>query len=220
MKWGHLAAIFCLIISEVMGLSWLVKGQATHQGYAFRARPVKITLNAPAFGDEVGLQGKGWVVDLNVEFPVPLAQTGASLQLTGPGTHNNVAPFPGTFAPGRDDRLPGLIVLLSNTPGKPGDAGFQGPGTNLANLFNVTGFGNLEGDSASILDNWLVAAPNWLGPTTIYVAVAADLDRDGIYNDAPDLIVDANGDGKIDETDLRSFGVASRVVVSRFHVNP
>jgi len=90
----------------------------------------------------------------------------------------------------------------------------------LANLFNVTGFGNLEGDSASILDNWLVAAPNWLGPTTIYVAVAADLDRDGIYNDAPDLIVDANGDGKIDETDLRSFGVASRVVVSRFHVNP
>jgi len=168
----------------------------------------------------VGTQGRGWIVDLSVEFPVPLSQTGAALQLTGPALHANAAPFPGTFSPGQDDRYPGLIVLLSNTPGQPGDAGFQGPGTNLANLFNVTGVGHVEGDSTEIWDTWIIGAPNWLGQTTIYVAIAADLNGDGIYNDAPNIVVDANGDGEINEFDLRAFGLASKVTIRQFYVNP
>jgi hypothetical protein len=57
-----------------------------------------------------------------------LHQAGFSgLQTTGPGAHNNVAPFPGTFSPGRDDRLPGLVVLTSTTQGSNVDPAFSGP---------------------------------------------------------------------------------------------
>ncbi len=220
MKKNLLVASACVAVIGLAALGWGSSGQESDHGYAFRGRPAKINLNAPANGDEVGVAGRGWIVDLSVEFPVPFAQTGATLQLTGPGAHANIAPFPGTFSPGRDDRFPGLIVLLSNTPGQPGDAGFQGPGTNLANLFNVTGVGNAEGDSTEIITTWIVGAPNWLRKTTIYVAIAADLNKDGIFNDAPNLVVDSDGDGKIDEFDLREFGVASRVVEQRFFVNP
>jgi hypothetical protein len=93
-------------------------------------------------------------------------------------------------------------------------------GTNLANLFNVTGLGNVEGDSTEIRDTWLVAAPNWLHRTTIYVAIAADLNNNGVFDDAPAVVPDANGDGNIDEFDLRTFGVASKVASLRFYVNP
>ncbi len=221
MRKSILVAAAGLAVIALVVLGWGSSGQRSDNGYAFRGRPAKVNLNAPANGDEVGVQGgKGWIVDLSVEFPVPLEQTGVVLQLTGPGAHDNIAPFPGTFSPGRDDDFPGLIVLLSNTPGKPGDAGFQGPGTNLANLFNVTGVGNIEGDSTEVNTTWIVGAPNWLRKTTIYVAIAADLNKDGIYNDAPSLIVDSDGDGRIDEFDLRAFGVASRVVEHRFFVNP
>ncbi len=209
----------CFVLMGLVAF-WGLGGQQSDNGYAFRGRPAKVNLNAPANGDEVGVQGKGWIVDLSVDFPVPFAQTGAVLQLTGPGAHAGIPPFPGTFSPGQDDRFPGLIVLLSNTPGQPGAAGFQGPGTNLANLFNVTGVGNAEGDSTEIITTWIVGAPNWLRRTTILVAIAADLNRDGIYNDAPGLVLDSDGDGKIDEFDLRAFGVASRVVERRFFVNP
>jgi len=73
--------------------------------------------------------------------PNGLAQSGFSgLQLTGPGAHDNVAPFPGSFSTGHDDRNPGLVVPTSTTNST--TPGFSGPGTNLANLFNITGVTN------------------------------------------------------------------------------
>ena len=51
--------------------------------------------------------------------------------------HDNAAPFPGTFSTGTDDRMPGLVVLTSTT--NTTLPGFSGPGTKLANLFNVGG---------------------------------------------------------------------------------
>lgn len=69
---------------------------------------------APEGGHRVGVGGFGWFVDLEIEFDVPLERTGfTGFQLTGPGVHNNVASFLGTFSPARDDRMPGLIVLVS-----------------------------------------------------------------------------------------------------------
>ena len=51
------------------------------------------------------------------------------------------------------------------------------------------------------------------------VAEVKDLNHDGIYNDAPDVVTDANGDGRIDARDLSSLGVASNIVRVPFHIN-
>ena len=44
------------------------------------------------------------------------------------------------------------------------------------------------------------------------VAIIADLNKNGIYDDAPAVITDLNGDGKIDKKDLKRIGVASNIV--------
>jgi hypothetical protein len=64
---------------------------------------------------------------MEIDFlSMTLEQAGFSgLQLTGPALHNNVPPFPGTFSPGQDDRMPGLVVLVSTT--NDNLPGFSGP---------------------------------------------------------------------------------------------
>ena len=162
-------------------------------------RPVEVEMFAPKNGDHVGIGGRGWFVDLAIEYDTSLDVSGFTtnadgkpgFQLTGPnapasanfgaGTHNNVNPFPGTFSLGADERLPGLIVLLSTS------AVGVGSCHNLANLFNLTGVTDLTATSVELWDTWLVGAPNF-GVNTesqIFIAVADDLNGDGIYNDAP-----------------------------------
>src|SRR5262245_54120321 len=113
-------------------------------GASQRAKPVRIEVFAPERGANAGANGFGWFVDMEIDFlGKNLHQAGFSgLQLTGPGAHNNVAPFPGAFSTGQDDRLPGLVVLTSTTNNTL--PGFSGPGTNLANLFNLTGITNRD----------------------------------------------------------------------------
>jgi hypothetical protein len=55
--------------------------------------------------------------------------------------------------------------------------------------------------------------------TTLTVAVVDDLNHDGIYNDAPGVVKDLNGDGKTDAEDLKRMGVASNIVTVPFHIN-
>lgn len=178
---------------------------------------VHVEMFAPAKGDHVGIGGRGWFVDLALQYSTTLDKTGFSaFQLTGPASHNNVAPFPGTFSAGADDRLPGVMVLVSTT-----SVGAQSC-QNIANLFNLTGVTNVTADEVELWDTWLVGAPNF-GVNTesrIYVAVAADLNGDGIYNDAPGVVPDANGDGMCDAKDLKAFGVASNIAKARFFINP
>jgi hypothetical protein len=195
---------------------------------------VKVELFAPAKGDHVGIGGRGWFIDLAIFFETSLETSGFTtnadgkpgFQLTGPnapasanftaGTHNNVNPFPGTFSLGADERLPGVIVLLSTTTVGVGSC------HNVANLFNLTGVTNLSAEGVELWDTWLVGAPNFGVDTEsqVYVAVAADLNGDGIYNDAPNVVPDANGDGKCDARDLRAFGVASNIKSAKFYINP
>lgn len=180
-------------------------------------RSVEVKMFAPKNGDRVGIGGRGWFVDLAIAYDHPLEATGFSgFQLTGPAGHNNVAPFPGTFSPGADDRLPGLIVLLDTTSG--GAKSCQ----NIANLFNLTGVTDIRDDSVELWDTWLVGAPNFGVNTVsnILVAVAADLNGDGIFNDAPAAIPDANADGMCDKRDLKAFGLASNIEKARFFINP
>ncbi|WP_406417325.1 hypothetical protein OH809_35750 [Streptomyces sp. NBC_00873] len=183
--------------------------------------PVKVEVFAPKQGDNAGVEGKGWFVDLKLSFRgKTLAQTGFNgLQLTGPATHNNVAPFPGTFSTGQDDKIPGLVVLDSTTNSTL--PGFSGPGTNLANLFNLAGVTNRTPHKTELWDTWIVGAPiaGQNVDTTLTVAVVDDLNHDGIYNDAPGVVKDLNGDGKIDAKDLGLMGVASNIVTVPFHIN-
>lgn len=183
--------------------------------------PVSVQIVSPHRGDNAGIGGAAWIVDLALRYPGgPAGRTasGFSPQLTGPALHNNTPPFPGTFSTGRDDRLPGLVVLTSTT--KTG-APFSGPGTNLANLFNVTGLANSTDSVTEIRDNWIVgAAIAGKDVTTVLtVAVVADLNGNGIYDDAPVVVPDANGDGRIDAQDLEALGLASQVETVTFRIN-
>lgn len=181
---------------------------------------VDVEVFAPEHSDNAGIEGKGWFVDLAINYSgTSLSTAGFSgLQLTGPLGHNNVAPFAGTFSPGKDDRLPGLVVLTSTTDNRPG---FSGPGTNLANLFNVTGVADRSSDKFELWDTWIVGA-DIAGrniDTTLTVAIIADLNGNGIYDDAPGVVTDLNGDGHIDQADLEQLGVASNIVEVPFHIN-
>ena len=194
---------------------------ASSAGASNRAKPVRIEVFAPERGANAGASGFGWFVDMEVDFlGKNLQQAGfTGLQLTGPGVHTNAPPFPGLFSTGQDDRLPGLVVLTSTTNNNL--LGFSGPGTNLANLFNLTGITNRDSKETELWDTWIVGAPiaGQNVNTTLTVAVIADLNHDGIFNDAPNVVPDLNNDGRIDAADLKLLGVASNIVTVPFRIN-
>src|SRR5690349_7063114 len=190
-------------------------------GASQRAKPVKIEVFAPERGANAGASGFGWFVDMEVDFlGKNLHEAGfTGLQLTGPGVHNNVPPFPGLFSTGRDDRLPGLVVLTSTTNNTL--PGFSGPGTNLANLFNITGITNRDSKETELWDTWIVGAAiaGQNVDTTLTVAVIDALNHDGDFNDATNVVPDLNHAGRIDAADLKLLGVASNIVTVPFRIN-
>ena len=172
---------------------------------------VQVDVFSPREGDVAGKLSKGSFVDLAVRYP-SLAASGADFQLTGPTAHQNQAPFAGAFGAGADEKVPGLIVLLSTTTVGAKNA------QNLANLFNLTGFTNQK--TNEIWDTWIVGAPSFGKNvhSVLRVAVAADKNKDGIYNDAPAVVPDANHDGRINAADLEAYGVASNIAVVPFEI--
>jgi len=194
---------------------------ASPAGASQRAKPVRIEVFAPERGANAGASGFGWFVDMEVDFlGMNLHQAGfTGLQLTGPAGHNNIPPFPGLFATGQDDRMPGLVVLTSTTNNTL--PGFSGPGTNLAGLFNLTGITNRDSKETELWDTWIVGAAiaGQNVNTTLTVAVINDLNHDGIFNDAPNVVPDLNNDGRTDAADLKLLGVASNIVTVPFRIN-
>ena len=92
-------------------------------------------------------------------------------------------------------------------------------GQNLANLFNLTGFTNQK--TNEIWDTWIVGAPSFGKNvrSVLRVAIAADKNKDGIYNDAPTVVPDSNHDGRITSVDLEAYGVASNIAVVPFEIS-
>lgn len=206
-------------VGTVTGASAADQQSSARTNHSF-GHPVQVEILSPERGDDVGTAGSGWLVNLSVRYPgqgdSALAAAGFTTpQLTGPAGHASIAPFPGTFSPGNDDRLPGLVVLASST------TGFSGPGTNLANLFNLTGVGDRSARSSEILDSWIVGAPLFGldARSTLTVAVVDDLDGNGVYDDAPDVVPDANKNGRIDVGDVKKLDLASDVETVTFHIN-
>ncbi|UKY48591.1 hypothetical protein [Streptomyces inhibens] len=217
---GTGAAMILGLGAAVSGLS-SANASSLDTSASTKKHPVKVDVFAPKPGDDAGVEGKGWFVDLKLSFRgKTLARTGFNgLQLTGPAAHNDITPFPGTFSTGQDDKIPGLVVLDSTTNSTL--PGFSGPGTNLANLFNLSGVTNRTPHKTELWDTWIVGAPivGQNVDTTLTVAVVDDLNHDGIYNDAPGVVKDLNGDGKIGAKDLKRMGVASNIVTVPFHIN-
>ena len=218
------AATVAVVVGGTVAVTSAVSAStssASSTGAAQRAKPVRIEVFAPERGANAGASGFGWFVDMEVDFlGKNLQQAGFSgLQLTGPGVHTNVPPFPGAFATGQDDRMPGLVVLTSTTNNTL--PGFSGPGTNLAGLFNLTGITNRDAKETELWDTWIVGAPiaGLNVDTTLTVAVTEDLNHDGIFNDAPNVVPDLNNDGRIDAADLKLLGVASNIVTVPFRIN-
>lgn len=204
------------LVSTAASLGTAIAALAPAVSHA-EERVAEIKMFAPENGRRVGIGGFGWFIDLEIDFDLPLERTGfTGFQLTGPGAHNNVGPMPGVFSPGKDDRLPGLIVLVSTTT-----IGAQSC-QNVANLFNLTGVTHREADRTELWDTWIVGAPNFGVNTTstVHVALAADKNLDGIYNDAPSVVPDADGNGICDDKDLKAFGLASNIRKATFFINP
>lgn len=205
--------------AAVIGFTALQGRAQTTQTQPQKEPPVEIEVFAPGPGDNAGIDGIGWFVDLEVDFPPNgLKSTGFNgFQLTGPPPHADAPPFPGSFSPGQDDRLPGLVVLLSTT--KDVDV-FKGPGTNLANLFNLTGVTDRSRDEIELWDTWIISK-NYAGKdidSILRVAEVKDLDGNGIFDDAPDVVPDSNNDGRINDDDLEALGLASEIVKIPFHI--
>jgi hypothetical protein len=185
---------------------------------AKHSSPVGVRILTPTPGSDAGNGGKGWMIDVVAHFPSVKASGFTGPQLTGPGVHADAAPFPGAFSTGADEHLPGLVVLGSTTTSTV--RGFSGPGTNLANLFNLTALEDQQKHFVAIEDTWLVGAPI-LGSdtdTTLTVAIVKDRNHDGIYNDAPATVPDANRDGRITASDVRALGVAGSVRTVHLHL--
>jgi hypothetical protein len=70
---------------------------------------VDLQVFTPKSGNVAGIGSRGFMVDLKADFNVPLAETGAGLELTGPGVHQNAAPLPGVFGDGANDKFPNLV---------------------------------------------------------------------------------------------------------------
>ena len=218
------AAAVAVVIGTSVAITSAVNAStssANSTGDSQRAKPVRIEVFAPERGANAGANGFGWFVDMEVDFlGKNLHQAGFSgLQLTGPGVHANAAPFPGAFSTGRDDRMPGLVVLTSTTNSTL--PGFSGPGTNLANLFNITGITNRDSKETELWDTWIVGAAiaGKNVNTTLTVAVIDDLNHDGVFNDAPNVVPDLNNDGSVGADDLELLGVASNIVTVPFRIN-
>lgn len=73
----------------------------------------------------------------------------------------------------------------------------------------------------TVQDTWIVGAAiaGVDVDSTLTIAVVADLNRNGIYDDAPDTVPDANNDKRVDASDLRKLGVASNIASVKFHIN-
>jgi hypothetical protein len=215
MRKRYLLSILSLVAFAATAVT--ITGSASGKSPAYGRKatasaPVNVTVFSPRQADVAGKESKGFFVDLALRYPSP-ASSGAGFQLTGPTAHQNQAPFPGAFAPGVDEKLPGLIVLLSTTTVGAKNA------QNLANLFNLTGFTNQT--TNEIWDTWIVGAPSFGRNvhSVLRVAVAADRNKDGIYNDAPAVVPDANRDGRINAIDLNAYGVASNIVAVPFQIS-
>jgi len=108
--------------------------------------PAEVTVLSPGEGDVSGVNGTGFVIDVLLQYGTSLSSVSKQAKLnTVAGPTIDILPEPffndpssPSFHPGSLVSSPGLVVTLSTTKNVSGTP-FQGPSTNLAGLFQVTG---------------------------------------------------------------------------------
>lgn len=205
------------LIAAALVTATAVGGANSIAGASRTNREADIKIWVPRQGDVAGLGNKAFFVDMSIRYKHSdlLGAGFTSPQLTGPGAHQNLPPFPKPATIGHDESIPNLVVLLDGTI-----VGAK-QGQNVAGLFELTGVTNRKEDEVELWDTWIIGAPNFgTGNSTLRVAVVDDLNHNGILDDAPDTVVDSDGDGDVDTKDLEALGLASGVREVSFTINP
>jgi len=205
-------------------------------------KPVKLQVFRPLNGDVAGYDARGFVTSASFEFPGDLTTTGLGqginpvtgiqqsyAELTGPGAHQQIPTYHGTFSVGVNEHFLGLVVLQDtgrfNLRTTPELGAFQYTTDNLvdikniADLFEITALQNQTSKGTAVWTDWLQGGSANFGPldqvtkSKIIVTV--------VEGTAPAAVVDANGDGKINEKDLPAMGykVLSNTITRTFYVN-
>ena len=141
------------VVSNVATVDFSIFGNAASNTTAApsMATPLGITLFTPRAGEDVGIDGAGWMVDLVIANSDLSANYFAPSNGYAPLYHDNFTDP--KFAPGVSKAVPGLVVL-SNTSTLAG-----GANTNLANLFQINAVTNVQnGVIAEYWCTWLVGA--------------------------------------------------------------
>lgn len=205
------------LIAAAVVSATTIGGANSIAGASRSDREAEIRVWVPRSGDVAGVGGKAFFVDMSIRYKHSdlLGAGFTSPQLTGPGAHQNLPPFPKPATIGHDESVPNLVVLMDGTT-----VGAK-QGQNLAGLFNLTGVTNREDDEVELWDTWMIAAPAFgTGRTTLRVAVVDDLNHNGVLDDAPNTVADSDGDGDVDSNDLEAIGLASEVREVSFTINP
>ena len=150
--------------AAISAIALPVSAQAGSRKHGRDTPAVKVTVFSPGAGDHSGTGGAGFIVDLAMDATDARGNSILSAANGYQPFFND--PSSTTFHPGPDPGAPGLVVLLSTTPDKPGTP-LQGPGTNLAGLFQLNGVADVGG-LAEAWNTWQVGKPLFgTGPSTL-----------------------------------------------------
>jgi len=202
----------------------------------------KLKVFRPLNGDVAGYNARGFVTSASIEFPGDLDTTGLGVginpvtgiqqsyaELTGPGAHQQLPPYHGTFTVGINEHFLGLVVLQDtgrfNLRTTPELGAFQYTTDNLldikniADLFEITAIQNQTTKGTVVWTDWLQGGSANFGPRDQVIKSRITLVV--VEGTAPAAVVDANGDGVIDEKDLPAMGykVISNPITRTFYVN-
>jgi len=142
------------VISNVATVDFFIFGGAASNTTAApsKANPLSINVFTPRAGEDVGIDGAGWMIDLLIDNSDLNANYFAPSNGYKPLYHDNFTDP--KFAPGVvSEAVPGLVVL-SNTSTLSG-----GANTNLANLFQINAVTGVQnGVITQYWCTWLVGA--------------------------------------------------------------
>ncbi len=159
--------------SAALAISGLATGgafAASHYGTPTDHQPIAVSVFSPGAGDHSGAGGVGFIVDVALDA-TKLKYNHMLSAANGYKPFFNDPLGPGGTHPGPDPGAPGLVVLLSTTPNKPGTP-FQGPNTNLAGLFQINGVAKVTGGKAETWNTWQPGKPIFgTGHSTLTVYV-------------------------------------------------
>lgn len=203
--------------------------------------PVRLEVPIPSPGDIGGYDARAYIVAASVQFPGDLSTTGLGqgvnritgnpttvAELTGPGAHQQLPPFPGDFtATANSDHFPGFVLWQdtfrgnARVLGNPPDV-YKDPlldVKNVAGLFEITTVINQTTKGTKVWTDWIQGGSGNFG--RINEVTETNMVVTMVEGQAPNAIVDANNDGVFDENDLTAMGykVISNTVKIKFYVN-